>query len=78
MVVLIDANIVLDVLLNREPWVTDAAQLWRLCDERSVTGYISASSFTDYLVTRDTQSFKTSAVATVTASELLQRWYSPK
>ena len=51
--VLVDTNVVLDVLLKREPWVTEAAALWRLCSEGSIAGYISASSFTDiYYVAR--------------------------
>ena len=54
--VLVDTNVVLDVLLRREPWVTDAAEVWRLCMEGALTGYISASSFTDiyYIARRHT------------------------
>jgi predicted nucleic acid-binding protein len=37
--VLVDTNVVLDVLLNREPWVMEAAAVWRLCSEGSITGY---------------------------------------
>jgi predicted nucleic acid-binding protein len=51
--VLVDTNVVLDVLLKREPWVTEAAAVWRLCSEAAITGYVSASSFTDiYYVAR--------------------------
>ena len=54
--VLIDTNVVLDVLLKREPWAADAAGVWRLCLEGTVTGYISASSCTDifYIARRHT------------------------
>jgi len=54
--VLLDTNVILDVLLNREPWVTDAASLWRLCSEGTIAGHISASSFTDiyYIARRQT------------------------
>ena len=45
--VLIDTNIVLDVLLKRDPWVADSAEVWRLCTEGTITGYVGASSFTD-------------------------------
>jgi predicted nucleic acid-binding protein len=45
--VLFDTNIVLDVLLNREPFVTEAKALWEANDDGRLTGYISASSLTD-------------------------------
>ncbi|MBK8798862.1 PIN domain-containing protein [Caldilinea sp.] len=45
--ILIDTNILLDVLLNREPWVAEAAMLWAACENGQATGYICASSFTD-------------------------------
>lgn len=45
--VLLDTNVILDVLLNREPWVTDAASIWGLCSQRRVEGYLCASSITD-------------------------------
>jgi predicted nucleic acid-binding protein len=51
--VLVDTNVVLDVLLQREPWVSEAAAVWRLCSEAAIAGYVSASSFTDiYYVAR--------------------------
>ena len=54
--VLIDTNVVLDVLLKRDPWAADAAEVWQLCTEGSLTGYLSASSFTDifYIARRHT------------------------
>ncbi len=45
--VLFDTNIVLDVLLKREPFVADAQALWEANDDGRITGYISASSLTD-------------------------------
>ena len=45
--VLLDTNIILDVLLDREPWITDAAQSWRMCSDGRFTGYACASSITD-------------------------------
>ncbi len=62
--VLVDTNIVLDVLLNREPWVIDAAAVWRLCSEGSIAGYVSASSFTDvyYVARRHTDRERARAV----------------
>lgn len=44
---LFDTNVVLDVLLNREPWVAQAKALWQARDEGRVTAYIPASVITD-------------------------------
>lgn len=40
--ILFDTNVVLDVLLNRQPWVIEAQQLWDLMDEGQIQGYVSA------------------------------------
>jgi predicted nucleic acid-binding protein len=45
--VLFDTNVVLDVLLNRQPWVKEAAALWQAIDDREIVGYLVASSLTD-------------------------------
>ena len=45
--VLLDTNIVLDVLLNRDPWVKEATLIWRAIDDNRLEGYIVASSLTD-------------------------------
>jgi len=45
--VLLDTNVILDVLLAREPWVADAAQIWLMCSDGRFTGYACASSITD-------------------------------
>lgn len=45
--VLFDTNVVLDVLLSRQPWVQEAASLWQANDERRIVGYLAASSLTD-------------------------------
>lgn len=45
--VLIDTNIVLDVLLKREPWLADSKQVWQACDDARMTGYLVASTLTD-------------------------------
>ena len=44
---LFDTNIVLDVLLNREPWVADAGRLWEANDDGRIAVYVTASSLTD-------------------------------
>ena len=45
--ILLDTNVVLDVLLKREPWVHDAAAIWQANDEGQVTGYLAGSVLTD-------------------------------
>jgi len=51
--VLLDTNIVLDVLLECEPWFADSQDIWQACDEQRITGYLLASTFTDiYYIAR--------------------------
>ena len=52
--ILFDINVVLDVLLKRKPWVTEAIAVWQANDEGRIVGYILASAMTDifYLARR--------------------------
>jgi predicted nucleic acid-binding protein len=45
MIVLIDTNILLDVIQDRKPHNASAARVWKLVEERTLIGYISAISF---------------------------------
>jgi len=45
--VLIDTNVVLDIALNRKPFVEHAALLWRLAEQQVITAYLSNTSITD-------------------------------
>lgn len=45
MVLLIDANIILDVLLNRPEFVRDSSLIWKLCETEQAKGYVSALTF---------------------------------
>lgn len=45
MVLLIDANVILDVLLNRQEFVKDSSIIWKLCETGKVKGYVSAITF---------------------------------
>lgn len=45
--VLLDTNVVLDVLLKRDPWLVDAKTLWQAVDDERLTAYLSASAVTD-------------------------------
>jgi predicted nucleic acid-binding protein len=45
--VLLDTNVVLDVLLAREPFLTDSKAVWQACDDGRINGYFLASALTD-------------------------------
>jgi len=45
MVLLIDANIILDVLMNRREFVKDSSIIWKLCETEKAKGYVSALTF---------------------------------
>ena len=42
---MIDANILLDVLQNREPHVQASSVIWKLCETEKARGYVSALTF---------------------------------
>ncbi|MBO4718216.1 MAG: PIN domain-containing protein [Spirochaetales bacterium] len=49
---MIDSNIILDVLLEREPFYSSSRRVLDLCEDRRIMGFISASTATDifYLI----------------------------
>ena len=47
MKVLIDANVILDVLLNRSPWVTDSQAVWDANHRQQIHGYVVATTVTN-------------------------------
>ena len=47
MKVLIDANVVLDVLLNRAPWVTESKAIWDANHRREIDGHVVATTVTN-------------------------------
>lgn len=49
MVLLIDANIILDVLMNRQPFVSDSSLIWKLCETERAKGYVSALTFANMM-----------------------------
>lgn len=50
--IMCDTNILLDVLLDREPFAGDSASVLKLCEEGKAEGFVTASCVTDifYLV----------------------------
>ena len=56
MIVFLDTNVVMDVLLEREPFAPDAQKLWFLAERGKIEGMVSALSFpTVYYVVRKTR-----------------------
>ena len=45
--ILLDTNVVLDVLLRREPWVSEASAIWKANDDGRMVAYLMASALTD-------------------------------
>lgn len=43
--VFFDTDVLLDHLLDREPFADDATELWSMAERREIAGYISAVSF---------------------------------
>ena len=54
MKVLLDTNIIVDVALERQPYLEDSEQVLLLVEQQQVEGYISASTFSDlyYIIRR--------------------------
>lgn len=52
MKIMCDTNIIIDVLLEREPFVGDSYKVLQLCEEHKLNGFVSAACITDifYLV----------------------------
>lgn len=46
---MIDTNIILDVLLEREPFFTSSKSVLDFCESKEIHGFISASSATDII-----------------------------
>ena len=58
MKIMCDTNVIIDVLLEREPFEEDSYKILSLCEEHRLNGFVSASSITDifYLVRKYTHS----------------------
>ena len=48
MKIFLDTNIILDVLVKREPYYIDSARIWTLIKEKSIQGYISAITINNF------------------------------
>ncbi|MBE9128365.1 MULTISPECIES: putative toxin-antitoxin system toxin component, PIN family [unclassified Coleofasciculus] len=58
--VLIDTNVILDYLLEREPFLQDAELLFQAIGSEQVIGYVTATTLTDifYIARKQTQSIE--------------------
>jgi len=45
--VLLDTNVLLDVLLRRDSWVTESSAVWQANDEGRIVGYVMACAIAD-------------------------------
>jgi len=61
MTILIDSNVALDILLNRQPWYEKAALVFSLTRRGVVKSYISASAITDIFYVARKELGKTAA-----------------
>lgn len=57
---LIDANILLDVLQKREPYVSHSSLIWKMCEVGSIEGYVSSLTFANlvYVMRKELNSEK--------------------
>ena len=67
--VLLDTNVILDVLLEREPFVGDAAAIWQAVQDQVIQGYVTATTLTNIYYIAD--KLKGPTVARVAISEIL-------
>ncbi|NJO44023.1 MAG: PIN domain-containing protein [Cyanobacteria bacterium CRU_2_1] len=73
--ILIDTNVILDFLLQREPFFQEAERLFQAVGNGQAIGYITATTLTDifYIARRHTQSLKKARQAvseTLTAMDI--------
>ncbi len=47
MIVFLDTNIILDVLLERQPFIIASEKIWKMVEGQRLEGYLSANSMTD-------------------------------
>ncbi|MCL2640990.1 MAG: PIN domain-containing protein [Phycisphaerales bacterium] len=58
--IFVDTNVLLDVLMDREPHSRASAQLWTLCEQGTLRGHISVISFNNiYYIARKRHDKKT-------------------
>lgn len=61
MKLMINTNVILDVLIKRQPFYEQSRRILELCESNALQGFVTASSITDifYLVRKSTHSTET-------------------
>ena len=64
MKILVDTNVILDVLCNRELFVLDSSKVFKFCEVKKITGYVSALSIPNivYILRKELTPEKTQEV----------------
>lgn len=71
--VLLDTNIILDVLLKREPWVSKSKSIWQANDDGRISGYITGTTLTDiFCIAGKITDFSTAQKAVTTCLEAFE------
>lgn len=67
---LIDTNVILDVLCNRQDFVDDSLKVFKYCEANQITGYISALSIPNivYIMRKELDSGKIKEILTTLTS----------
>lgn len=70
MKILIDTNVILDVLCNRQDFVNDSLKVFKYCEANQITGYISALSIPNivYIMRKELDSEKIKEILTTLTS----------
>ena len=70
MKILIDTNVILDVLCNRQNFVDDSLKVFKYCEADQITGYISALSIPNivYIMRKELDSEKIKEILTTLTS----------
>lgn len=70
MKIVIDTNVILDVLCNRQDFVDDSLKVFKYCEANQITGYISALSIPNivYIMRKELDSEKIKEILTTLTS----------
>lgn len=62
--VLLNTNVLLDVLLKREPWVAESSAVWQVHDEGQIIGHVMACAIADiFYIARRLTTLETACTA---------------
>ena len=75
--VLLDTNVVIDWLLEREPWLSEALTFWQRVDAKQILCFITATTITDiFYITRqltDLARARAAGIPALTPAEAVAR-----